>query len=165
VKKGDYMTKSLYKFAAFLTTAAAVIVLVALPARAQALVAIENETVPITVLAKPCSINEMVTFTGTLHSIIMVSRTPSGRTMYHYLMRTNVWGFSSSGVEYRYSRVNTGVVTLQDNLNVTANSSVTFQISAPGPEDDLQLHHVYHVNFYPDGTIRRTHDYFSSECR
>ena len=159
------MKKSLYKFAAFLATAATVTLLVTLPVRAQALVAMTNETVPVSLLAKPCSTNELVTFTGTLHRILMVSQTPSGHRLVHYLMQTDLRGVSSTGVEYHRSGINVGEVTLKDDLDVTVNTSVTVRLIAPGQEEDLLLHHIYHVTFYADGTIRSSHDYFSSECR
>lgn len=159
------MKKSLYRFVAFLATATTVFLMATLPARAQALVAITNETVPLTLLAKPCAGDEMVTFTGTLHRILMVSETPSGHRVVHFLMQPNLWGVSSSGTEYHYSRINVGAVTLKDDIDVTATSSVTFRIIARGQEDDLLIRHTYHVTFYPDRTIRSSHDHFSSQCR
>ena len=136
------------------------------PAKATVVTTV-NEVTPISVnVFNPCS-GELLTLTGTLHTVRTVIFSDSGQTSIYYHFQRNLSGLSLAGVSYYGSGINQGHASFSspEDKPYETTSVTTLRIISQGAEDNFLLHVNSHLTVNADGTITVSHNFFSSQCR
>jgi hypothetical protein len=117
------------------------------------------------VIVNPCN-GESVTLSGRIHTVVQDTQDAAGGT--HSVVHVNfqgIGGQGTSGARYRFTGLNTQVVTNETLGASVTTTVVSTRLVGQGPVPDQVMHLLVHTTINANGEVTASISEVQSECR